>query len=66
LYFVGVRGSVVDVNGNYLRNAVVRIKGFEKPLKMTNNAAYFKALLPPGDYKLEVRNMHFSLLKLLQ
>jgi len=54
LYFVGVRGYVVDVNGNYLRSAVVRIKGFEKPLRLTENAAYFKALLPPGDYELEV------------
>jgi hypothetical protein len=54
LYFVGVRGRVVDVNGNHLRNAVVRIKGFEKPLRLTKNGAYFKALLPPGDYKLEV------------
>jgi hypothetical protein len=54
LYFVGVRGSVVDINGNHLRSAVVRIKGFEKPLRLTENVAYFKALLPPGDYELEV------------
>jgi hypothetical protein len=54
LYFVGVRGYVVDMNGDPLRNAVVRIKGFEKPLRLTENAAYFKALLPPGDYELEV------------
>jgi hypothetical protein len=54
LYFVGVRGDVVDMSGNPLRNAVVRIKGFEKPLTLTENAARFKALLPPGDYDLEV------------
>jgi len=54
LCFVGVRGYVVDVNGKPLRNAVVRIKGFEKPLRLTENVAYFRALLPPGDYELEV------------
>ena len=54
LYFVGVRGIVVDTKGHYLRNAVVRIKGFKKPLRLTENVAYFKALLPPGDYELEV------------
>jgi hypothetical protein len=42
------------MNGKPLREAVVQIKGFEKPLRLTKNVAYFKALLPPGDYKFEV------------
>jgi hypothetical protein len=42
------------MNGEPLRDAVVRIKGLKKPLRLTKNAAYFKTLLPPGDYKLEV------------
>jgi hypothetical protein len=53
------------MNGEPLRDAVVQIKGFEKPLRLTKNAACFKALLPPGDYKLEVRNICTLLLILL-
>jgi hypothetical protein len=53
------------MNGEPLRDAVVQIKGFEKPLQLTKNAAYFKALLPPGDYKLEVRNMCTSVFILM-
>jgi hypothetical protein len=53
------------MNGEPLRDAVVQIKGFEKPLRLTKNAACFKALLPPGDYKLEVRNIYTYLLTLM-
>jgi hypothetical protein len=45
---------VEDMNRDPLRDAVVQIKGLEKPLRLTKNTAYFKAMLPPGDYKLEV------------
>ncbi|XP_021913626.1 carboxypeptidase D-like isoform X2 [Zootermopsis nevadensis] len=50
----GIRGYVEDINREPLRDAVVWIKGLEKPLRLTKNAAFFKAMLPPGDYKLEV------------
>jgi hypothetical protein len=51
---LGVRGFVEDMNGQPLRNAVVQIKGFQQPLQLTKNAAWFKALLPPGNYEIEV------------
>ncbi|KAJ4445265.1 hypothetical protein ANN_07066, partial [Periplaneta americana] len=54
----GVRGHIEDKNGEPLREAVVRIKGFEKPLRLTKNAAFFKAMLSPGEYELEVSCPH--------
>ncbi|KAJ9576207.1 hypothetical protein L9F63_006940 [Diploptera punctata] len=50
----GLRGHVEDINGEPMRNATVIIKGFQQPLRLTKNAAWFKALLPPGNYDIQV------------
>ncbi|GLG92487.1 Carboxypeptidase D [Gryllus bimaculatus] len=50
----GVRGQVQDFSGQPLRQASVILKGFPQPLQLSANMAVFKAILPVGDYELQV------------
>uniref|UniRef100_A0A1B0CSB2 Peptidase M14 domain-containing protein n=1 Tax=Lutzomyia longipalpis TaxID=7200 RepID=A0A1B0CSB2_LUTLO len=50
----GVMGYVKDHEGKELREAMVKIQGTELTHKVTANLAFFRIVLPAGDYKLEV------------
>lgn len=46
--------QIVDINHEPIRHAEVLLKLFEKRKRVTSNSAYFKAMVPPGEYDLEV------------
>ncbi|GAB6030074.1 hypothetical protein CHUAL_005754 [Chamberlinius hualienensis] len=48
----GVRGQVIDEDGNPLTNAIITVDGHKTPLFLTGNSALFYTILKPGKYVL--------------
>ncbi|EZA54200.1 Carboxypeptidase D [Ooceraea biroi] len=55
----GVRAMVSDAQGNPLREATVKVG--EKSYRVSNNMAYFKIILVPGDNVTQLNNQHEKL-----
>ncbi|XP_039751750.1 carboxypeptidase D-like isoform X2 [Pararge aegeria] len=51
----GVVGFVTNEQGGPMRSAVVAIAGSARQYRVSANMAYYRALLPPGDYRVIVR-----------
>lgn len=56
----GVKGSVKDRNGQALREAIVSVKGHLLSVPVTKNMAYFRIVLPAGEYELEINSPHVA------
>ncbi|KAL0266576.1 UNVERIFIED_CONTAM: hypothetical protein PYX00_009080 [Menopon gallinae] len=46
--------QVVNEKGIPIRNAQVLLKAYEKKRSVTPNAAYYKVIVPPGEYYIEI------------
>ncbi|XP_049879390.1 carboxypeptidase D isoform X2 [Pectinophora gossypiella] len=51
----GVVGYIKNEEGEPMRDAVVAITGLEQQYRVTRNMAYYRAMLPPREYKVIVR-----------
>ncbi|KAI5642609.1 zinc carboxypeptidase domain-containing protein [Phthorimaea operculella] len=51
----GVVGYIKNEEGLPMREAVVAIKGVERPYRVTPNMAFYRIMLPPGEYRVIVR-----------
>ncbi|XP_069356979.1 carboxypeptidase D-like isoform X2 [Maniola hyperantus] len=51
----GVVGYVTNEQGGPMRSAVVAIAGSARQYRVSPNLAHYRALLPPGDYRVIVR-----------
>lgn len=50
----GVRGRIIDIQGNSLRHSNVTLEESRKTLSVSRNMAIFKSILPEGKYSLKV------------
>ncbi|GAB0099272.1 Carboxypeptidase D [Sergentomyia squamirostris] len=50
----GVMGYVKDASGKELREAMIKVQGTDLAHKVTANLAFFRIIVPAGDYKLDV------------
>ncbi|XP_041971447.1 carboxypeptidase D-like isoform X2 [Aricia agestis] len=55
----GVVGFVRNEEGGPLRAAMVAVEGSGRQLRVTPNQAHYRALLPPGTYRLLVRARNY-------
>ena len=59
----GIKGTVVDANGNAIANAVVYVKGINHTVKTLKDGDYFRLLLP-GVYEVTVlKDGYFPVIK---
>lgn len=56
----GVKGIIRDKNGQPLRQAIVSVKGHNFSIPVTKNMAFFRLVLPAGEYELEINNARIA------
>lgn len=50
----GVVGTVENIDGEVMTEAIVKIQGIERNYKVSKRSGYFKIIVPPGMYDLEI------------
>lgn len=53
-FFTGVEGTVKNAKSEPMYNATIRIQNVGKTFYVSKTLAYFKLLLPPGNYTINV------------
>ncbi|GBP39105.1 Carboxypeptidase D [Eumeta japonica] len=51
----GVVGYIKDIHGKPINTATVAITGLEKQYRVSRNMAYYKVMLPSGEYQVIIR-----------
>ncbi|CAG9791234.1 unnamed protein product [Diatraea saccharalis] len=51
----GIIGYIKNEEGMPMRSASIAVMGVERQYRVTHNQAYYRALLPPGEYRAIVR-----------
>lgn len=56
----GVEGSIRDKNENPLRQAIVSVQGHHLAVPVSKNMAYFRLVLPAGQYELLINSPYIA------
>lgn len=54
-FILGMEGYVKNDQNEPLRSATIAVTGVDQQYKVSKNMAFYKIMLPPGDYKVIIR-----------